>query len=419
MLKIKKLDSKTFDNYILKHEIETQYQTDEYGKTMKAEGYEVMYLGMIDDENVILGVSLILIETKDKIKYAYAPRGFLLEYNNIEILANFTKLIKNYLGNLEIIAIKINPLIIRNIYNSDGKLIEKNANYDNVFNNMKKLGYIHMGYNSMFEAQKPRFEAIISLNKPHTDLFKEIKKEFRTKIRSAEENFITIHKSNYNNLRYLYLQTKNKYPRDLQYFQNLYACFKPSDKIDFFYAKIDTVKLLDKMKENYSKQDILCNQLSKDIFNSPPEEKVNVVGKKMTADNLLNRYKNQIIAATNLLKNSPDGAIVASALITKSSDMVYIIMDGLDANLKGFNAKHLLIWKLIERYSKLGFKRFNLGGVANVTLDHTKYEGLNQFKMSFNANVYEYMGDMELITNSTQYFMYENTLMFKNMFKGK
>ena len=39
--------------------------------------------------------------------------------------------------------------------------------------------------------------------------------------------------------------------------------------------------------------------------------------------------------------------------------------------------------------------------------------------MSFNANVFEYMGDMELITNSTQYFMYENTLMFKNMFKGK
>ncbi len=41
---------------------------------------------------------------------------------------------------------------------------------------MKKLGYIHMGYNTMFEAQKPRFEAIVSLNKPYTDLFKEIKK---------------------------------------------------------------------------------------------------------------------------------------------------------------------------------------------------------------------------------------------------
>jgi len=57
--------------------------------------------------------------------------------------------------------------------------------------------------------------------------------------------------------------------------------------------------------------------------------------------------------------------------------------------------------------------------VSDITLENTKYDGLNQFKMSFNANVFEYMGDMELITNSTQYFMYENTLMFKNMFKGK
>ena len=418
MLQIKKIDSDTFNKYLVEKEIETPYQTDEYGKTMQAEGYEVLYVGMIDDSNKLLATSLILIETNDKVKYALAPRGFLLEYSNIEILANFTKLLKKFLGDMGVIAVKLNPLIIRNIYNSSGKLIEKNPNYDNIFNTMKKLGYIHMGYNTMFEAQKPRFEAIISLNKPHTDLFKDIKKEFRTKIRNAEENFITIHKSNFNNLRYLYLQTKDKYPRDLQYFQNLYASFKPSDKIDFFYAKIDTVKLLDKMRENYAKQDYICNQLSKEIFNTSLEEKVNVVSKKMAADNLLNQYKNQMISATELLKNSPEGAVAASALVVKSGDMVYVIMDGTDSKLKAFNAKHLLIWKLIERYSKLGFKRFNLGGVSDITVENTKYDSLNQFKMSYNANVLEYMGDMELITNSTQYFMFENTLMFKNMFKG-
>jgi len=419
MLRIKKIDGQTFNKYVMEHEIETPYQCDEYGKTMQAEGYEVLYVGMVDDTNKLLAVSLILIETKDKVKYALAPRGFLLEYSNIEILANFTKLIKKFLGDKGVIAVKLNPLIIRNIYNSNGKVFEKNPNYENILNSMKKLGYIHMGYNTMFEAQKPRFEAIISLNKPHTDLFKDIKKEFKNKIRNAEENFISIHKSNFNNLRYLYLQTKNKYPRDLQYFQNLYASFKPSDKIDFFYAKIDTVKLLDQMRENYAKQDYICNQLSKDIYNSSPEEKMNVVSKKMAADNLLNQYKNQMIAATDLLKNSPNGAVAASALVVKSGDMAYVIMDGMDTNLKAFNAKHLLMWKLIERYSKLGFKRFNLGGVSDITLENTNYDGLNQFKMSFNANVFEYMGDMELITNSTQYFMYENTLMFKNMFKGK
>lgn len=419
MFRIIKIDGKTFNDYILKYEIETPYQTDEYGKTMKTEGYDVFYVGMIDEKNVVHAVSLILVETKEKIKYAYAPRGFILDYNNIELLANFTKLIKQFLGDMNIIAIKLNPLIIRNVYNSNGVLFEKNRYYENIFNNLKKLGYIHMGYNSMFEAQKPRFEAILSLNKPHTDLFKDISEDFQAKIRTAESNFITIHKSGYNNLRHLYLQVRNKYPRDLGYFEHLYASFKPSDKIDFFYAKINTAKLLDNLRDNYSNQDIICNQLSKEIFNSSPEDKMKVVSKKMIADNLLNKYKNDMIMATNLLKNSPDGAIAASALVTKSNDMAYIIMDGNDNSLKNFNAKHLLIWKLIERYSKLGFKRFNLGGVSDITKEIVQYDNLNKFKMGFNCNIYEYMGDMELVTNSTQYFMYENTLMFKNMFKGK
>lgn len=419
MLKIKEIDGNTFNEYTSAKEVETPYQTDEYGKTMKAEGYEVHYVAMLDDANKIVGASLILVETKDSIKYAYAPRGFILNYNNLEILANFTKLIKDYLSNIGIVAIKLNPLILRNVYSSNGALIEKDPYYETTYDNLKKLGYIHMGYNSFFEAQKPRFEAIVSLNKPYTDLFQDIKDDFRTKIKLAEESFISIHKSNFNNLGLLYLQVKNKYPRDLLYFQNLYASFKPNDKIDFFYAKIDTVKLLEGLKEKYSNQDIICNDLAKEIFITPAEEKVNVVSRKMEADNLLNTYKNQMIDATEMLKSSPNGAVAASALVTKVGEMIYIIMDGTDSKLKTFNAKHLLIWKLIERYSKLGFKRFNLGGVTDINVKDNKYADLNNFKMSFNANVFEYIGDLELIANSTQYFMYENTMMFRNMFKGK
>lgn len=419
MLKIKEIDGNTFNEYISAKEVETPYQTDEYGKTMKAEGYEVHYVAMIDDKNEIEGATLILVETKDSIKYAYAPRGFVLNYNNIELLANFTKLIKEYLSNIGIIAVKLNPLLLRNVYDSNGALIEKDPYYEATYENLKKLGYVHMGYNSFFEAQKPRFEAVISLNKPYTDLFKDIKDDFRAKIKEAEESFISIHKSNFNNLSLLYLQVRNKYPRDLQYFQNLYASFKPNDKIDFFYAKIDTVRLLESLKSKYSNQDVICNDLAKEIFATPASEKESVVSRKIEADNLLNTYKNQMIEATEMLKSSPNGAVAASALVTKVGDMVYIIMDGTDPNLKTFNAKHLLMWKLIERYSKLGFKRFNLGGVADPNVKESKFAALNNFKTSFNANIFEYVGDLELIANSTQYFMYENTMMFRNMFKGK
>ena len=83
-------------------------------------------------------------------------------------------------------------------------------------------------------------------------------------------------------------------------------------------------------------------------------------------------------------------------------------MDGYDPMYKRLNAKHLLLWKLCERYSKSGFKKLNFGGIASITNTPKEYKGLNEFKLSFNAEAIEYLGDLELITNNTLYFMYQN-----------
>ena len=92
-------------------------------------------------------------------------------------------------------------------------------------------------------------------------------------------------------------------------------------------------------------------------------------------------------------------------------------MDGFDSKYKEFNSKHLLIWKLIERYSKMGLKKFNLGGMTNPTLTKNKYKGLNEFKLGFNAKCIEYIGDLELITNNSLYFIYKNTFSIRHILK--
>ena len=68
------------------------------------------------------------------------------------------------------------------------------------------------------------------------------------------------------------------------------------------------------------------------------------------------------------------------------------------------------------RYSKLGFKKFNLGGISNIEKPG-KYKGLNEFKLSYNATIIEYAGDFELITNTPLYFMYRRSNDFNNMLK--
>ena len=135
----------------------------------------------------------------------------------------------------------------------------------------------------------------------------------------------------------------------------------------------------------------------------------------MYADKLIDYYKKQLIKATNYLKNYPDGIVTSSILVAIQNKEAYVLMDGYDNKYKVLNSKHLLIWKLIERYSKAGIKKFNLGGMTNTK--QLEYKGLNDFKLNFNAKCIEYIGDLELVTNNALYFMYRNSLSFKKILK--
>jgi len=406
-MEIKQLTNKEFSDFINNFKEKSIYQTPEYGFVMNHENFDTIFLGLVENNN-ILAASLILIQKFSSFKYAYAPKGFLIDYENKELLKEFTEKIKKYLSKLGIIAIKINPIIIKNISNED-KIIYENENYDNIFNNLKELGYNHLGYNNYFEGLKPRYEAILDINKSYYTLFKNIKKQIRTKIRGAEKLGITIYKGNIDDLDYLYIHTKNKYPRELEYFKNCYKFFSKEDNIEFYFAKLNTVKFLKIATKNFQEQEEICNKLDKEIINNN-----NLLKEKMENDKLLDKYKSSLIYANRLLSKYPDGVVVSSVLIIKNNKTINLLMDGYDTSFKRLNAKHLLIWKIIQKYSELGYEKFNFGGITNPNLKENKYSGLNEFKLSFNSNVYEYIGDFELITNKPLYFIYKNKLKKNN-----
>ena len=174
-MKLKQLTNAEFHDFSKSFDYSSVFQTTNYAFTMNEENFDSIFLGLVDGDNIV-AASLILIKKVNGFKYAYAPRGYLIDYNNFSLVTEFSNQIKKFLGKNDVVAIKISPLIIKNIYNSDSKIIWKNSGYDAVFENLKKLKYYHLGYNNYFEALKPRFEAIISLDLPYTQLFLKIKK---------------------------------------------------------------------------------------------------------------------------------------------------------------------------------------------------------------------------------------------------
>ena len=198
-MEIRQLTNEEFNAFSEQFIPSSYYQTAEYAFIMNHQNYDSMLIGAIEG-NQIIAASLILIEKAGMFKYAYAPRGFLIDYQNGTILSEFTKLLKKFLSKLDIIAIKICPSIIYKTYDLITNQVNINPNYQLVFDNLKQNGYFHMGYNNFFESDKPRFEAIIDLKRPYYEIFQSFKKEMRTKIRSADHSGIQIYRGTADNL---------------------------------------------------------------------------------------------------------------------------------------------------------------------------------------------------------------------------
>lgn len=410
---LKVLTNEEFNKFT-KNNYTSLYQSSNYALTMSKQGFNCIYYGIIDG-NTIYGASLILIKKDHGFKYAFAPRGFIIDYNNELLFREFTDLLKKELKRIGVVALRVSPPVIKSIFKN--KQVINNSFYNNIFNNFTKNHYNHLGYNNYFEAMKPRFEAVVQLNNNIQTVFNSISKSFRTKIRTADTNGIKIFKGKKENIEYLFLQTKKKYPRDLEYFQELYDNFEKDDKIEFFYSLLNTQDYVRSIQYKYQYQIQRCNQANDNVFKNRGTNNTKSITVKLFEENKLNEIKNELVYATKLLKDFPNGIITSSALVIKNKSEIYLIMDGYDKNYKRLNSKHLLLWKLMEKYSKEGFLTFNLGGMSNYNIKDSKYDGLNNFKLSFGSDVYEYMGDLELVINKPMYLMYKNSLSVMKLLK--
>ena len=84
-MKIITLSPQEFDKFASTHRYRNYYQTSQYGNVMSKFNYEVRYIGIRDDNDELIGASLLLLQDAVmKTKLAYAPRGILFDFSDSE-----------------------------------------------------------------------------------------------------------------------------------------------------------------------------------------------------------------------------------------------------------------------------------------------------------------------------------------------
>lgn len=407
-MKIITLDEITFNNFANKHKYRNYYQTSSYGRTIKNQGYDIHYIGIIDDNNSLLGASLLLYkEVFMNYKIAYAPRGLLIDYTNANNINELTNRIKKLLSKQGFMTLKIDPYVPLNIRERNGKIVNINNEGNVIIENLKTAGFEYLGPNLFFENEKPRFEAIVMLNKNIQDIYKSFEKRVRNKIKKAIRSGVEIYKGGKNEIPIFYEFVKKKYNRPIEYYIDLYNNFE--NHIDIYFAKLNTETFVITNRIQYEKEIEVNNTLANKIQTTDNNNvKKRLINEKIESDKLVSVYKKNLVWATKLLKDNPNGLLIGSCFNLIYDNVCYLIIEGFNQKFRSLNPNYLIKWKMINDYKKMNLKYINLNAVSGEFEKITKFSGLNEMKLGFNSLITEYIGEFELVINSLPYNLYKN-----------
>lgn len=420
-MQIIELTKEQFDQFAFSHKNHNFYQTSQYGALMNRNGFIDIYVGLLDDGNNLVGASLILSQRKfGKFKTGYAPRGFLIDFNDFNLVADFTKMLRQYLFRLGYIYVKIDPYVIHIQRDSKGEPIPGGINNDGLIEFLKKLNYEHKGFNLYFENLKPRWNAITKLSASSDRLFRLFNKETRNKIRKSFKRGVTIYKGSRDDLKLFYSLIDKKQSRKLNYYLDYFEIFSKCDMFELYFARLDPTAYIKTSKELYENELKYNSELTNLVQTTKSaKERNDFINLKMNSDKLLSVYKSDVITANNLYRSYPHGVVIATTAVIKYCREVFFLIDGYNPKFKSFCANHLMKWAIINEYSRKGYLYAHHNGITGDFTATNPYLGLYQFKRGFNSEIVEYIGEFDMVVNRQMYHAYQNFKFLKKVFDVK
>ena len=409
-MKIVKLNSSQFDKFASSHKYRNYYQSSMYGNVIVKFGYHAQYLGIVNDENKLIGATLIIYkEVFMGNKMAYAPRGILFNYEDAASVKEMASKLKKTLGKQGFMLLRIDPYIPLTIRDSDGNIMNFNNQGNAIVDNLIKAGFSYRGKTLFFETEKPRWEAIVILQRDIREIFAKLDKRTRNKIRRATNSGLIVEKDQDKDINALYNFVGHKDHKPISYYKEI--CNKFESSVEIYYAKLDTESFLINSRRNYEKELDYNATLSEKIQNMSIDDRdrENYLNKKMESDKLITAYKSNLLSATDLLRSNPSGLVVAGAMVIKYDNAAFLITEGTDDQYGSLNAISLIKWQLINDYNEQGLKYLNLNGIVGEFEKQNEFSGLNESKLGFNSTITEYVGEFDIVLNSFAYNLYKKT----------
>ncbi|TCT16412.1 peptidoglycan pentaglycine glycine transferase (the first glycine) [Natranaerovirga pectinivora] len=390
---VTKIEESKFNRFIESHEIGNELQTIEWGKFKSWYNWSYETVGLVDEHlNLIAGALLLRRKIPGTFKtILYAPRGFVLDYTDEEVLEKFIYHLKSYGKKTKAMFVKIDPCIKHREHNIEGQVIEGGINNTGIIDKLINYGFVYKKGALGFESTQPRFVFELDINRDELDVLKNFHHKTRYNIRLAERKGIEIHQGKKDDLKEFSRIMKVTGDRDgfitrpLSYFEKMHDTLGDKNRMKLFIAKYNINKALDNINEELA------------AINT-------------TRDNTIEKNEKLILQKNELLelkKNNPNDIIVSGAILLLSGKRACYLYGASDNVYRNLMPNYLLQWEMIKYAMSKGCLIYDFRGVSGDLDPNNPLYGLYKFKKGFNGEFVEYIGEFDLVINKYYYKLWE------------
>ena len=394
-MEFRELTIKEFEKYLNKSNLKSFLQSPK----LDGQDDNSYYVGVLKDGKVIAATRMISKKNRFGYNNFYAPKGLLLDYNDIDLLKFFVLNLKKYIKHHHGYVLHIDPNVFYKSRDIDGNITDEYDN-TNIVNNLKRLGFKHNGFTVGYDnTNQVRWQHVIDLEgKTFEEIKKSIKANHLNKIKKAEKYGITVKEIEYDDLPIFKSITESTSKqigfkdKSIEYYRKIYKNFKNEVKFLLAYLNVDEYKkkITDELISYNKKYEKFYNKEN----NSAKEIKKNI-------DTLNNRLIEIDKYESGLIP------ISASMFMMFGDEIIYLFSGNVD-KYNNFYSQYLIQWIMIKYALENKYKKYNFYGISGKF--NPGEDGVYEFKKGFGGHVEEYIGDFYLPIN---WYYYLNELLNK------
>jgi len=398
-MKIEKLTSKEFQEFSQNNKYLTFHQRESWGKLKINNGWSYEMVGLKDKNKVIAAALLLYKKAPLGVNICYSPRGFLIDFDNKNLIKDFVQQLKIYLKKKNVTFLKVDPYIPHLERDINGNIVEDGENNTKLVEYLKKIGFVHYGYNKTMETElQPRWMFTLDVaGKSEDDLMRQMTKQTRKNVKKTQKIGLDLEKIGVEGLKEYKKITEHTgnrrgfIDRPLSYYQSMFK--ELGDDLSIILCYLDTKKSIRLLEEETKK----INSYS-DITEKRKSELDDINNKIKEIKTLEKKYGKKICLA-------------GSMFISCGSELLNLYGGGYDEFMK-WNAMYAIQWHAIKYAANNGYQTYNFYGIeGNFEKSNNPMYGVYEFKKGFGGQVVELIGEFDLIINKPLYYLYK--FMFK------